>query len=416
MSIYKYPIKYICGSGAQVFPPDVFERKIKYFDDLIKFKAPITGETGIDGLLIDFNYGLRLQMPEGNWHVRITDAASDYEFLNEDISAVTLISIEKYLIEWEIAVWLDGEPVFYHQFDPRGQNVHFYFTKATLGDNLTLLIYVEEFRRQFDCQVSCQINEVFHGIMKQYYPDVRLEPSLPADSYACYFMTMPINLPFVAIEDGLLIPLRRLGHAILRRIETPPKKIFTPTKPRAIEQKYVCIGVQASSPPKCWLNPGGWDHVVDYLKSLGYRVLCIDRDRKCSKFGMTIKMPRGSEDFSGSYNLIDRINQLAYADFFIGLSSGLSWLAWSVDIPVVMISGITARWYEFDNPYRINNPLVCHGCFNECRNLNLVLSCPLFKDTERAFECSKKISARQVINAIDQLIADRKLEAHNGRL
>ncbi|MBQ9478906.1 MAG: hypothetical protein IJU71_05055, partial [Selenomonadaceae bacterium] len=155
---------------------------------------------------------------------------------------------------------------------------------------------------------------------------------------------------------------------------------------------------------------GGWDCVVDHLKAMGYRVLCIDRDRRCSNYGMTVEMPAGAEDFSGSYDLIDRINQLAYADFFIGLSSGLSWLAWAVDIPVVMISGITEYWYEFASAYRVSNQTVCHGCFNSLAvDCLKIYDCPKYHGTDRVYECSKQISARQVIAAIDRLIADRRL-------
>ena len=408
MRQYKYPVRHIFATGSQIFSRDILKRKMDHFDGTIGIEPRLLGETGLDGILIDFNYGLRLQIPEGNWHVRIVDAESEYIFFDDDISAVTLISVEKYFIEWEIAIWLDGEPVFYHRFDPRGQHVHFRFPHATLGDNLTLFPYAEAFRQKFECEVSCSVQEPLRDIVRNYYPELRLSWTAPEETYACYYMTMAINLPFASTEDGLLIPLRRIGHALLRRIDVPPKKIFTPTKSRTIDQKYVCIGVQASHNSKGWLAPDGWNQVIDYLKSLGYRVLCIDKERRRQNYGLTIEMPRDVEDMSGDYTLSERINQLAYADFFIGISSGLSWLAWAVDIPVILISGITARWHEFDTPYRINNPLVCHGCLNECRSLNKVWTCPLFKDTARAYECSKKISARQVINAIDRLIADQK--------
>ena len=408
MKQYKYPVQYFCATRVMTCNRKSFNNRAGSLEQLAQMTSPILGETGIDGVLIDFNYGLRLQIPEGNWHVRITDADSDYVFFDEDISAVTLISWEKYLVEWEITLWLDGEPVFYHRFDPTGQKVHFKFPKKTLGDNLTLLLYVEAFRKKFDCEVSLTIAEAFHDIVRNYYPNVRLTDTLPDDSYACFFMMVSFNTGFTATEDGAFIPLLRAGHSILRRIEKPSKVIFTPTEPRKIPEPYVCIGVQASSTAKCWLNPNGWDGVIEYLKSLGYRVLCIDRDRVCSKHGLTIKMPRGAEDFSGKYTLLDRINQLAYADFFIGVSSGLSWLAWSVDIPVVMISGFTKPWYEFDNPYRINNPLVCHGCFNEERDRDKIFLCPILQGTKRAYECSKKISVRQVVSTIDRLIEDRK--------
>lgn len=127
---------------------------------------------------------------------------------------------------------------------------------------------------------------------------------------------------------------------------------------------------------------------------------------------MTVEMPAGAEDFSGKYNLIDRVNQLAYADFFIGMPSGLSWLAWAADIPVVLISGISEPWCEFSSAYRVYNPLVCHGCYNDLRvNCLHIADCIHHHGTPQAYECSKNISARQVIAAIARLIADHNLEA-----
>ena len=116
----------------------------------------------------------------------------------------------------------------------------------------------------------------------------------------------------------------------------------------------------------------------------------------------------GAEDFTGNLPIIERINLLAYADFFIGLGSGLSWLAWSVDIPVILISGISSPWCEFYTPYRINNPLVCHGCYNDLRyNYSDIFKCPRYKGNAQSYECSKKISAQQVINAINDIV-DKK--------
>ena len=104
-----------------------------------------------------------------------------------------------------------------------------------------------------------------------------------------------------------------------------------------------------------------------------------------------------------------RINLLAYSDFFIGLSSGLSWLAWAADVPVVLISGISAPNFEFATPYRVLNRLVCFGCLND---INLAWpsfeSCPRHKGTARAFECSRNISPRLVINAVNRLIDDKR--------
>ncbi|MBQ9478903.1 MAG: autotransporter strand-loop-strand O-heptosyltransferase, partial [Selenomonadaceae bacterium] len=403
MNQLRYAARYFGGPSLQPYNRNLLEGGLKVFNEQYDGLAPLVCETGIDGVLIDFNSGLRLQIPEGNWHVRIADARSELIFLDEDVERVTLISMEKFYIEWEIALWLDGEPVFFHQFDPTGQRVHFRFTRNAIGDNIALLPYVEEFRRVFDSEVSISIGAHMRDIVRNYFPRVRLIEGELDEMYATFYMSGWMNMPLATTSDVRSIPMEDFGRTLLNtpRIQRAPKVIYKPTKPREIEGKYVCIGVHASANPKCWLNPGGWDQVVDYLKSIGYRVLCIDRDRSRTDHDMTVEMPEGAEDFSGSYDLIDRVNQLAYADFFIGLGSGLSWLAWAVDIPVVLISGISEPWCEFESAYRVNNPLVCHGCYNDLRvNCLAISECIHYQGApERRYECSKEISARQVIAA-----------------
>ena len=48
--------------------------------------------------------------------------------------------------------------------------------------------------------------------------------------------------------------------------------------------------------------------------------------------------------------------------------SGLSWLAWAVGTPVVMISGFTHPTNEFATPYRVINYHACNSCWNDVRH------------------------------------------------
>ena len=59
--------------------------------------------------------------------------------------------------------------------------------------------------------------------------------------------------------------------------------------------------------------------------------------------------PEGIIDRSGNFPLSDRINYLAHADAFIGVGSGLSWLAWASGTKVVMISGFSKPHTEFED-------------------------------------------------------------------
>ena len=189
----KFPIRYFNGSSLEIFPTQLLDGGLKFFEETIAYRGALTGETGIDGLLIDFNDGLRLQIPSGNWHVRISDGASDMIFFDEDISSTLLISKEKFFVEWEIALWLDGEPVFYHRFDPRGQSIHFWFGRA-MGDNIALLPYVEQFRQKFECRTTCTVPTYMREIVEKYYPHLEPTKDIPDDSYACFYMAAWSNV------------------------------------------------------------------------------------------------------------------------------------------------------------------------------------------------------------------------------
>lgn len=398
-------IKYFCAPKLKKSLADVKSGMFDNLGESINMR-PLAAQTDYPGLAFDFNCGLRLQIPEGNWHVKIVDYDTEIVCFDEDISNTILISLEKFFVRWEFFLWLDGEFMFAHKFDATGLRVHFFFLPSGMGDRVVLFPYMEEFRKKWRCRVSCEVEPYLQEIVQLYFPEIECSAA-PPDSYATYFPSMGFS-PIFFPEEIRTVPMEKFGQQIfgLTRAE---KIIYRPTKPRQIAEPYICIAVQASATIKTWLNPNGWPVVIDYLKRLGYRVLCIDKNVEQSDHGFTVRMPDGAENFTGDLPLSERVNLLAYAEFFIGASSGLSWLAWAADCPVILISGITAPWFEFSMPYRIVNRLVCHGCHND---INISWPnykfCPKHKGTDRAYECLTKLSARQVINAIDQLIADKR--------
>ena len=137
-----------------------------------------------------------------------------------------------------------------------------------------------------------------------------------------------------------------------------------------------------------------------------YAVYDIDRDYMSGNSFFWNKIPSNAIEMTGNISLPERARMLKNADFFIGLGSGLSWLAWAVGIPVVLISGFSEPWEEFKTPYRINNPHVCHGCFN---SVEFVFDhkdyfwCPKNKMTKRHWECSMAITPTSVIKVIETI-------------
>ena len=382
-----------------------------HFDEKIFFDAPISNavDTGLDGVKLDFNFGLRLEIPEGNFHVQISDADSDLVFFDKDISDVRLTSLEKYFIRWQVEIFREGAKIFSHVFNAEGKQVLIHFPKIGMGDIISMLPYVEEFRRQNKCAVSVKIPEYLREFAAYLYPKLNLVDEINLDGYAAFNLFMPVNVLPVWSVDYRNYPLGKIAGVALGFNEVARKPKFKPTAPPVTSDDYVCIGVQASQVEKCWLYPDGWNIVIDYLKRLGYRVFCIDRDKENSNGKIKIVMPEGAEDFTGDLPIMDRANMLCHAKFFIGLSSGLSWLADAVDCPTILISGFSQDWAEFYTPYRVANRMVCNGCFNDRRVSFVKNTCPYQKNTWRELECQKNISPRQVIDAVENLIIDKKL-------
>ena len=389
-----------------------------YIDNDNWVTAPISNaiDTGLQGVKLDFNHGLRMEIPTGNWHVKISDFDSGEIIFERNVSDIRLHSFEKYYIHWQVELSLDGAEVFHHTFDATNRHVLVYFPPLGMGDIIAMLPYVDEFRRRYHCHMSIITSPALQKFVTCLYPELQHTTEINYDiNYAVYILNMPSNILPIWYVDVRNYPLSRIAGVGLGINYLPPRPHFEPTMPPVTNDPYVCIAVQASMVRKGWFYPNGWDIVVAYLKKLGYRVFCIDRDKENSdeKIGLTNKMPEGAEDFTGNRPLIERANMLYYAEFFIGLSSGLAWIADAVKCPVVMICGFSKDWWEFYTPYRVANRLVCNGCTNDILVNYMSDTCPYHKDTPREFECQKKISARQVLGAIKRLIIDEHLTPPN---
>ena len=372
-------------------------------------ESEIYGEADAHGLKLDFNFGLRLDVPEGNFQVRISDFDTEQIYFDEYISDCRLISVENYFIRWHVEVFLDGEKVFTHTLNLEGQTVAVKFVSTSLGDTLAILPYLREFKKIHRCDLQLIPHEYSRELIAQLYPDIPMTSEVNSKTYATYYSIVTMSpFPYVS-GDYRKTSITRVVGNLLGINYFPQKASFKPTAPPITNEPYVCIGVQASKTKKSWLWPEGWDVVVDYLKSLGYRVFCIDKNPAQIDDDLIILKPEGAEDFTGDRPLLERANMLYHAKFFIGLSSGLSWLADAVDCPVVMICGFSQDWCEFYTPYRVANRKVCNGCYNHPEVSYVLYKCPFHGDTPREFECHKKISPQMVINAIERLIADKKL-------
>ncbi|WP_307745440.1 autotransporter strand-loop-strand O-heptosyltransferase [uncultured Phascolarctobacterium sp.] len=375
-------------------------------------------ESGIAGIKFDFNYGARVTVPQGEYRVKFIDREACLTVYDAPASGVLVTSSKKYFIDFRIEVYEKGKLIFAHDLDLQGKKVLLKFPVGILGDILAWFPYAEIFRKKHKCELYCAMAEDMIEIIKPGYPEINFVQAeeRPEGLYASYYMGIffPCDDREHQPMDWRVIGLHQNAAMILgvdpgeKRIRLLPKN-----KTRRIKEPYVCIAAQASSQAKYWNNGRGWLNVVKHLKERGYRVLCIDRENVYAQKSRYNIIPYGTEDFTGRRPLQERIDLLYHADFFVGLPSGLSWLAYGVGKPVVMISGMSLALTEFPNKYRVQNFHVCNGCWNDTRitfDHKDFEWCPRHKGTDRQFECSRYITPEAVNKVIDRLIADYKLK------
>lgn len=369
------------------------------------------------GIRFDFNDGCRVTLPEGAWRVRLKDCDTDNVLFETSIGVGAVASTKKYFVRFEVAVWdvsagadsADAEPLLRHVYDARDRQVLVQFPVGTLGDTLGWMPYAEAFRRKHGCRLTCAMSSLIIPLFMDAYPDIEFVPH-EAVRAEHYYATYSLGL-FFDDHDGVWQPSdfrlvglhRTAGHILgVDPTERPPR-VHLSDDTRPIDEPYVCIAVQSSSQSKYWNNPHGWREVIAFLVQAGYRVVCIDQKPVHGTGMVWNHIPHGVQDETGDRPLTDRARFLKHAAFFVGLSSGLSWLAWAMGTPVVMISGFTHPSNEFHTPYRIINYHACNSCWNDVRvrfEHHDFLWCPRHKDTPRQFECTRLIQPQQVIDAI----------------
>jgi autotransporter strand-loop-strand O-heptosyltransferase len=289
-------------------------------------------------------------------------------------------------------------------------NILIKFLSNCLGDSLAWMPMVEEYRKLSNANIFC-INE-YYKIFN--YPNINFINSTQIQDfnfnkiYELGFFIEDLKFKELNLKDPRSLNLQEVACDILRipYRSIKPNLLIRDTKNQE-NQKYVCISVQSTNQAKYWNYPNGWEIITDYLNRLDYKVICID---KYSSYGNLVyinNIPRNAVDKTGNINIQERITDIYNCEFFIGLPSGLSWLAWALNKKVILISGFSDPKTEFYTPYRIINKNVCNSCWND---ENFIFSykdfiyCPRHKNTDKMFECTKQIHPNIIIENINKLL------------
>jgi len=376
--------------------------------------AAVPTQAGPKGIRFDFNDGCRVMLPEDEqaWRVRLSDIDTGNILFETEIKAGRVNSAKRYFVRVRLEIWANGESVLSHDYSANDRDVLVQFPVGTLGDSLGWSPYAVKFKERHKCRLTCLMSDKLIPLFRNAYPDITFVDAEQVEVER-YYATYTVGLFFDDKEfvhqpcDFRHVGLHRTGGYILGvdPAEVVPR-IALDDDTRPIAEPYVCIAVQSTTQSKYWNNPNGWREIVAFLKEAGYRVICIDQKPTHGTGLIWNHIPNGAEDQTGDRPLPERARWLKHADFFVGLSSGLSWLAWAVRTPVVLISGFTHPTNEFETPYRVINYHTCNSCWNDVRHRfdhKDFLYCPRHKDTPRQFECTRLITTNQVKAVIQRI-------------
>ena len=320
----------------------------------------------------DSDFEVKFYDEQGKCHYENTIKSNSWVRLNR-----------QYFTKWTAKVWKDGHLIYKNTLNLANKTVFIVLDSKSLGDTIAWTGYALEFQKKHDCKVV--LSTYWNHILD--YPELELvEPGTTVNCYALYRIGWKWDENKEPVRCNT-IPLQQAATNILGLDYKPLRPRINHSNEFGIpSEKYIAIATNSTMECKFWTREG-WQEVINYMHGLGYDVYNVSKEDNpfdnCTKIDDT--------------SIENTMDVIAGAKLFIGLSSGLSWLAWALNQKIFMISNFTESDHEFDC-HRITKPDVCHGCWND-PNIKLDphwLFCPRNKD----FECQRTIPASMVIDAI----------------
>lgn len=355
----------------------------------------------IDGAFFEILGG-----PDKEYNVKFIDQKTGQVHYTDQIKQNhwAKASISRY-VDWNIVV--DNGEIF-REINPdySGKKVYISLDSKALGDTIAWFPYVEEFRIKHNCKMVC--STFWNHFFESEYPEIEfIKPGQVAnDIYAMYSIGWYYNADGSvdlnrAPNDFKDQSLQKTASDILGihfkeirpRIKAP--KVYS-------KEKKVVIAMHSTAQCKYWNNPNGWQEIVDYLLSKEYEVVMASREEdgymgNSYPKGITLMLDTSMDSV---------MKELLSAEMFIGISSGLSWLAWALGTNTCLISGITKPEADFTPTIRISPAeSVCRFCFSQEKlDAGDWNWCPKHKGTDRQFECTKTITSNDVISKLQELL------------
>ena len=313
----------------------------------------------------------------------------------------------KYFIKWRIEVYENDTLISNVTYNAKNKNVLISFDSSSLGDTIAWVPYALEFKNKHNCNVFVRTFKNF--LFEEAYPELTfIKPGESVDNlYAKYDLgwfykdsmepVLPNTIPLQQTATNILgLEYKELRPRIMHYQKT------------SYNSKVVTIATNSTAACKFWTREA-WQDVITFLHKLGYTIINVSKEEN----------PFENCQPLDDKSLQSAMDAIAHSHFFIGLSSGLSWLAWAMGRPVVMIANFSEEWHEF-KCVRPVKKTVCYGCWN---NPNFKFDkgdwnwCPVHKNTSRFLECQKSITAQDVISVLlDQILSIDTKSSHGNNI
>jgi autotransporter strand-loop-strand O-heptosyltransferase len=309
----------------------------------------------------------------------------------------------KYYTKWVIKI----NDEIYSSFDVEGKRVLVSLDSSSIGDTIAWTPYAVEFSKKHNCKV---ILSTFHNDWfknNPTYKDIEfINPGQSTPCYASYTIGWFRNKDSNKWDNLSLNPIppntQSLQKTATDILGLDFKELnlginFKPTEKPPYINKYVVICPESTAGCKEWTYDS-WVKLSEMLKKLGYSVVTLTKKKYNIKGNINIY----------KRSLDESINLLYHAQFMVGISSGLSWLNWSLGKHTFLISGFTPKNHEFTtNITRIINEHSCNSCWSST-NFSFDAGdwnwCPIWKGTDKQHICQKSITPISVYNEIENYL------------
>jgi autotransporter strand-loop-strand O-heptosyltransferase len=306
----------------------------------------------------------------------------------------------EYYIPWLIKI--NGKEA--SRLDLTNQKVLITLESKAIGDTIGWTPYAVEFAKKHNCKVvlSTFHNDWFEGL--EAYKNIEfISPGTSIECIAHY------KLGWFRDEDGgwkntarhprqcNTIPMQATATDILGlEFKELNYGLNISKGEKPYKQKYIVIGPNATAGCKEWKYEY-WCSLVKLLNQQGYAVISLTQKE--------FSIPGTINHYGHSIDKV--INYLYYADLFIGLGSGLSWLNWTIGKHTAMINGFAEKNHEFTS--RVTR-IMTDNCFPCWTNPNFIFDagdwdwCPIWKGTNKQHICQKSITPQLVMSKIKSLL------------